>query len=273
MLERKFLRNSLILLLASLVSASYSQTLNEAISHTLANGPDIHESLNNVIEAEHDIRTSKEKLYLPKIYANGTLGYEYANHSKSTIDGKTLHKQQIKAGITKNLFNGFHDTNDLLLRKAGIKQKQADLKGKAAEIAYDVINSYLNVLYYKELNRHAKDTLIIHNKIFARIERKREQGIEKVTELDRARGRLVNSRLSLMSVQAEYVDAENKFRRLVGVAPHDLSMPLLKDDLLPETEDAAVAIAISKHSKLLESRANINAKKAEYLKRRSYYMP
>ena len=267
-------RTALLLGLALVInSKAYGADLREAVSYALNNGPDIQETILRKDIAEAELSAARESYY-PVANVSGSMLYEQYSDDKRTIaKPEFLNRQKGKAAITQNIFRGFKDRNSILENMAIVKSANYKVESASENIALQVVNAYLDVLMYKEINRYAKETLAAHNKIYAQIEKRSESGISKVIDLDQARGRIASARTSLMAAQAELLDAETNFNRIVGIGATDLVIPSLASDAIPETQSTAVAVAMSKHPEVFAQSALITAAKAGYLKSRHKYFP
>lgn len=245
---------------------AYAQSLKEAVEHAVASSPYILETIQAKKQTEMDLERAKEGYY-PTIAVSGQLGSEkYSLEAWSNVGKVKLMGKQV-------LFDGFAKYNDMLEKMAKLKASNYNAKKEINAYCMQVVEAYLEVIKQRRINAIAKDTLEVHNKIFAQIEKRSDSGIAKVINLDHAKGRIASTRTILMAAQSQLANAQAKYNRLVGMAPAEMTMPLLDTGELPKTVEAAVAIAMEQHPEITSTNSSVTAAKAAYDESGSVYLP
>ena len=146
-----------IVLLASLLTTfiGFSQkkwTLKECVDHALKNNITIQQNKLNISAAEKDVKTAKGN-FLPTFsaYKNGGVNFGSSfdfvtnNRVSTSTFGSSL---GINGGI--NIFNGFSNLNSKKQALLQVEGSKLDLAQIENNVALNVVNTYLNVLFAKE---------------------------------------------------------------------------------------------------------------------------
>lgn len=245
-------------MLAQQVSA---QDLAGAVEQSFNNSPNVSILLDTQHIADAELGEAYGK-YFPKVDVAGSFAYDYL--VKGVADPSYTYPLTGKATLSYAIFDGLEARHSVVTKVAKQKASSLNINASLQAIALEVIKAYLSVLSNERLVKYAKENLEAHNKIYSQIEKKSDVGVGKVIDLDQAKGRIALARTSLISAQANLLDAKTKFTILVGHAPDGLSLPIFPAASLPETEEAAVAIALSSHPAIKASQKGITAAKAEY---------
>lgn len=225
----------LTFLLAVIVSMSlHAQevrilNLQECIDIAIENNLNVKRSRLDVESARAGLLQSKGSL-LPNANVNGNYGFNWGRSIDPTTN--QFINQQIQfagAGGSSNvtLFNGFSLINGVKQSQANLEARQYGLEFSENTITLNIINSYLSVIFNRELVENAKYQL----------ESSREQ-LERTTKLVEAGSLPITNKLELQSqVASNEVQLVNNQNQL------DLAVLSLKQAMLiPASEQIDVII-------------------------------
>ncbi len=142
-----------IALLSSLTAFSQKEwTLKECVTHALANNTTIQQNRLQVAVAEKDVAIAKGN-FLPSLNASsgGNFGFGSTIHpvTNDRVSTTTFgNSMNLNSGMT--IFNGFQNVYRYQKSQIDAAGSKLDLKKIEDDIALNVVNYYLNVLFAKE---------------------------------------------------------------------------------------------------------------------------
>lgn len=144
----------LVTLFTSLVTFSQKQwTLKECVDHALKNNITIQQNRLTIEVAEKDSKDSKGN-FLPSLGAstNGSLstGSSFNPVTQNRTPNTTFFGGSLGVSANYTVFNGFRNLNTYKQAELGIERSKFDLKIIKNDIALQVVNTYLNVLFAEE---------------------------------------------------------------------------------------------------------------------------
>jgi len=163
LIEMNKLRLSALLLIFT-ISATAQQkvwTLEECITYALENNIQIQQAEINQLVSAEDVKNSKYNL-LPDL--NGFASHTY--NFGQTIDPFTnqFANSQVRSNsfsLSSNftIFNGFRNINTIKRNEAQLEANKLDLEKIKNDVALNISNAYLAILFNKELLKNAQAQL------------------------------------------------------------------------------------------------------------------
>ena len=156
----------------------------------------------------------------------------------------------MNAQVVLPLYSGGTVRNAVNAAKLRVESGQFSLRSVEANLFQSIVATYMNVLRDSaivELNRQNVRALDVN--LSAGVERF-EVGDLTRTDVAQSRSRLALARSSLQSAQAQLIASKENYIALVGKPPQNLEVPPPLPGL-PESAEAAVALALANNPTLL----------------------
>lgn len=281
---RQFRRSALALAVGTLIlpASAYSQTLEQAVAHTLDTNPEIRIAFNRFKAREEQVNQAIAG-YMPTIDISGGYGWEQTN-SPSTrrkagqgdVDNEgviELERGEAGFSIKQMLFDGFYTSSEVDRYSFEASAEQWALFAAAEDMALDVAKVYVNYIRSEQVLTLAEKNLLSHQDIYEQIKERTDSGLGSVADLSQITGRLARANANLISAKNNFYDAKAQFVRVVEKQPEDLIVPVPDDDMLPEDLDTSLKLAQNNHPILKSATSDINAAKNERDSAQSNYYP
>ncbi len=157
----KQLRNSLpfvLLILSIAVTAQPKKwTLLECVNHALTHNISIARNENTILINSQNVVEAKGR-FLPEINVNLRNNISIGNRElfPGNFVDRTDNSTNIGIGVNQSIFNGFRLTNLYKQSQLDLEASQLELNRIKDDVALNVVNAYLNVLFNKERLEVAK---------------------------------------------------------------------------------------------------------------------
>ncbi|BAJ03820.1 TolC family outer membrane protein [Shewanella violacea] len=283
---RQLKRSALALAVCALIlpASAYSQTLEQAVAHTLDTNPEIRIAFNRFKAREEQVDQAIAG-YMPTIDVSGGYGWEQTN-SPSTrrkitqgnpdinSDGDIeLERGEAGFSIKQMLFDGFYTSSEVDRYSFEASADQWALFAAAEDMALDVAKVYVNYIKSEQVLTLAEKNLLSHKDIYEQIKERTDSGLGSIADLSQITGRLARANANLISAKNNFYDAKAQFVRVVDKQPKELIVPVPDDDMIPEDLDTSVKLAQENHPILKSASSDINAAKNERDSALSNYYP
>lgn len=281
---RQLKRSTLALAVGALLlpASAYSQTLEQAVAHTLDTNPEIRIAFNRFKAREEQVNQAIAG-YMPTVDISGGYGWEQTN-SPSTrrkpgvgevdSDGVVeLERGEAGFSIKQMLFDGFYTSSEVDRYSFEASAEQWALFAAAEDMALDVAKVYVNYIRSEQVLTLAEKNLLSHQDIYGQIKERTDSGLGSIADLSQITGRLARANANLISAKNNFYDAKAQFMRVVEKQPEDLIVPVPDDDMLPEDLNTSVKLAQENHPILKSATSDINAAQNERDSALSNYYP
>ncbi|EDQ02605.1 TolC family outer membrane protein [Shewanella benthica] len=281
---RQLKRSALALAVGALIlpASAYSQTLEQAVAHTLDTNPEIRIAFNRFKAREEQVNQAIAG-YMPTIDISGGYGWEQTN-SPSTrrktgqgdVDNEgviELERGEAGFSIKQMLFDGFYTSSEVDRYSFEASAEQWALFAAAEDMALNVAKVYVNYIKSEQILTLAEKNLLSHQEIFAQIKERTDSGLGSIADLSQITGRRARANANVLSAKNNFYDARAQFVRVVEKQPEDLIVPVPDDDMIPEDLITSVKLAQDNHPILKSATSDINAAKNERESARSNYYP
>jgi adhesin transport system outer membrane protein len=273
-IRKKSLINYFLVASASLgVVQLQALTLKQSVSEVINTNPVVKERISNYRATQQDLKIAESE-YLPSIDLRSGLGYKDAGNLNNEIRDVSYDYYENSLKLTQNLFNGFDTTYKVDYQEARILAAGYHYLEKANDIAFRMVESYLNVLKNYRLLQNAQDSVNFHQQMYEDIQNLYNAGLNTASSISKVKAGLALAKTNYIVQKNNVRDAEFNFARILGRKPNVLEMEFPSLDVqMPETIQRATMYAIKNNPSMLVSNYNIEGAKALYKKSKSGYYP
>lgn len=252
---------ALAIALSNPVSA---QTLEQAVSITLASNPELKSAFNQFKSREYDAEASSGA-YLPKIDLDAGIGYEAINPAESSGNRNTdLTRKDATLTLTQLIWDGSATLNDMDRTAAEAEADRYQLLADASNMALEVAKIYLDATKASEILTLSENNLAIHKDIYRDIKKRADSGIGSTADVTQVEARLAKAHSNLVAAQNNLFDIYTQFRRLVGQEPVSLEFPRADQNAIPPTLENALNMAQENHPVIKVAQADVDAARFQY---------
>jgi len=264
--------------LLALPSVASSQSLEQAVAHTLDSHPEIRAAFTRFKVNEEQVGQAKAGYY-PTLDLTGGIGYEYTDSpstrsdTDSDDDTASLTRRELGLSLRQNLFTGFGTQSEVERSSYATSAEQWRLNSLAEDITLEVIRVYVDLIRTKELVSLSERNLQSHIDIQKQIKQRTDSGFSSKADLSQIDGRLANAQSNLVAAKNNYLDSKTKFYRVVDQMPENLVIPVPDATMLPKTEKEGIETALHSHPAIFASMNDISSANAQYESSKSIYYP
>jgi len=250
---------SALLLGASPVAA---ETLSEALSAAYATNPTIQAERANQRANDENVNQALSG-WRPTVVATGDLGVQFNDQQIGNVNqNETRFPSNLALTMTQPVYDGGTTPAQINSAEALVQAGRENLRSTEQDVLLDVVTVYLDVL-----QNYAVVQLNLNNE--ARLQRQLEAAqdrfnVGEITRTDVSQAEAALSRAAADRAQAEgnLIAARATYARVVGNAPGQLEPPPPLPSL-PESEQAALAIADGENPDLLSAVRTAESAKAD----------
>ncbi|MBU0721198.1 TolC family outer membrane protein [bacterium] len=265
------------LLLTLIVATSINaQSLKTTVEEVLSTNPIILERLKNYNSTKEGI-TSAESGYYPKI--DLSLGAGIENTQKRARpdlpdDSVGLSVYQNSLKYTQNIFKGWETTYQVEQQENRTVSAAYSYIEKANATAFEMVNTYLQVMRQKELLETAQENVDINQEIFKKVQKLYDAGLTTLSEVNKIESSLALAKSNYVVQENTLLDVTYNMQRVLGryLDVENMSKPVLNVALPSSIEDAA-QFAMQNNPSLLVSKYNIKIAQASYHEKKAPFYP
>ena len=266
-----------LLLTLSIVVSLNAQDLQTSIQEVLNTNPIILERLKNYNSVKEDI-TSAQSAYYPKVDISVGAGFE--NTEKTDLPGnlpdtsEDFDVYQGTLSYTQNLFKGFETYHQVSQQEYRTISAAYSYIEKVNDTAFEMVNTYLQVMRNIELIETAKDNVAINDEIFIKVKKLYDSGLTTLSEVNKIESSLSLAKSNLVIQENTMMDVTYNMHRVLGryLDITKMSKPKLNVNF-PSTIEEAAQYAIEHNPSLLVSKYNIKLAQATHKEKESSYYP
>lgn len=274
----KHVLGCLSLSFVALTTNSLAATLPDVVQQTLTTNPNVLISTHNQRAVEHERRRAIGG-YLPSIDLN--LGYGRENSENVTTKARyadgdvSLTRHEASLTLSQMLFDGFSTSAKVANASQRSNAAAHRVFNTSSQIALRTVEVYLEHLRREALLDLAKNNLVIHQKMLARIHDVFSSGAGRKADVQQSEARLALAKATLINAQGNLRDAKINYETITSLKPENL----VKVDAtsiakyLPSDFNAAFIVMQEKHPALAAAKSDLAAAEAEYRQSRAAYFP
>jgi len=239
----------------SCASASYAETLPEAVAVALANHP-ATQGAEARYEAAKQQRKAATSGYFPELSVSTTAGRVYADNSTSR--GLSVTRGAGYSGLWEGsvtarqmIFDGMSTQSQVQAAKASEKSAELSITDVQEGLALRTVQTYLNLMRAKAgLDMLTTQEENVQNYL-SRIQTMLNDGASDEAELQQARDVLQILENYKTDYAGQAKTLESDYLELTGRLPESaLSVPVFPADAIPKTIEEAIALAKKSHPML-----------------------
>lgn len=259
-----------ILAIIALIAFSFSGisqkkwNLKEAVDHALKNNITIKQNALNLESLQQDVVGAKGN-FLPNLNASSGANLNFGSTIDPVTNGRISSTNfsssySLNSGIT--VFNGFRLLNSYKNAQLGVDKSKLELSKIQDDVALNVVNSYLNILFAKENLSVAK--------VQAEISKKQiEVAQNQVDAGSRPRGELLNAKSTYANDLQNVISLENtlnlallQLAQLLQVDPNNFDVATIdvgapSVSLMFKSPDAVFNKAVKNRPEILSAKIGI----------------
>ncbi len=265
--------------------ASFAQekkwTLKECINHAIKNNISIKQS-------ELDLQTTtiskKDAIgnFLPSLNASGSHSWNIGlnqNITTGLLENQTTQFTSANLNANVDIFKGLQNVNQLRKANLSIIASQYQLTKMQEDIALNVANAYLQILFNKENLKVQKEQNLLDTKQY-------ERTVELVDAGNVPKGDLLDIQATMASGKQRIIVAENalllsklSLAQLLQIQDFqnfdvsDEDMPTMLSSILTETPEAVIAKAKENRTELKIAQANLAIAEKDISIAKGAYLP
>jgi adhesin transport system outer membrane protein len=247
-------------------------TLEKTIKAVLATNPEILVKKAEQRAAEHRVE-QEAGLYLPKIDLNAGFGYEnyYQNIKPNKIvptvtsTTGTIVNDTDNRGInlTQRLFDGFETANRVDKARKEACQWTESAREAMLLLSFQGSEQYIAVRRFERLLKIAKENIVKHQEILAKIKSQVNAGQATVSDEHLVQGRLDDALAAAADISGDLNSAIGNFIQIVGIEPKNTVPVVIDQSKLPKSLDDAIKIAIANNRSVKVALASVEVVKAD----------
>ncbi|UOD50397.1 TolC family protein [Orrella daihaiensis] len=261
-----------VALLGALVMPSVvlSQSLPEAVQIALSQYPSILAAQSRVEAADYEITRARSG-HFPQVGWQGTNSV-YSDVSPTPFGPNDTWIQS--PTVNMNVWSGWRVQSEVERAQAIHDTRQQQQRITRDEVAFLVVEAYLNWMRLRDLVKLAEDNLAAHERLTRDVNKIAAVDQGRRIDVDQALVRTENARLSLEQRRAEYeIFAQRLRRMLLGRLPQFPAGYEQIKGRLPTTTDQALALLAPTHPVIAQQQAQIDAAEAAVRSAKSGFSP
>jgi len=263
----------LIVLSFFIMTSLQAFTIKESVDEVISSHPVVMTGLRNYRATKQEVSIA-DAGYMPRLDLTSAIGHKEVGHLADSVPRNGFDVYENSLVLTQNVFNGWGTLYQVNYEKARTVAAAYDYVEKANDIAFQMVDAYLTVLKTDALYQLAKEQVSNNELIYEKVYDLHVAGLAARSEVDKIQSSLSLARSNVTVKRNNLLDAEAKFRRILGREPdfNALVLPELNVPM-PESEIRALNFAIKHNPSILISDFNLKAAQALYSQRRNNYYP
>ena len=218
-------------------------TLRECVDYAVENNISVKQSELDKKISEEDVKTAKWN-FAPDLNASASQNFNFG--SSIGVSGARIpadfRSNNFGINSSINLFDGFANVHTLSQAKIGLEVNDAAILKMKNDIALNVVNTYLQILFAKEQLKVAESQLTISALEVRRIKELVEAGVLAQGELLNVKSALANDNQKLIVAQNSLTIAELRLSQLLqletmSIEVQDINVDIQNQSIL--SNDAA----------------------------------
>lgn len=220
-------------------------TIQSAIKQTIVTNPGVGEAAANRRATESELRQVQSTL-LPQVKLEARFGAEKFHHvtTPTPVGDSVWRNGDMYSVVVRQLvFDGFYSVNEIWRQAARVDAAAMRTYERTELLALDAAEAYIDVVRYLRLISLAERNVQAHREIAGNVDSRYSGGRAGEGDLQQTRERVAAAEASLAQFRQNLDEARAKFRKVVGLEPHNLRWPG-RLPALPNTKDEALAVAL-----------------------------
>jgi outer membrane protein len=245
-----------VIAMTAFMSAPNAETLQDTLAATYENNPSLLAQRANVRSVDENVPQALSG-WRPTVVATGEAGSQYTKSNITNNPGVSKDSTPTSAALTVSqpIYTGGQTVASTKSAEAAVEAARSNLVATEQTIFQSAVAAYMDVLSNQavvELNKN--NTLVLRRQLEAAQDRF-EVGEITRTDVAQAEARLADSISNQIQAEGNLRSTIATFERIVGRPPVNLENPSVPSDF-PESEEAALAIALENHPDIKTAKYN-----------------
>jgi len=267
---------SLILISLSLL---HSQNIEQTIQEVLTTNPAVLERVYNYKTTKQDV-TAAQSGYYPTLDIKLSGGLEQTaktgpnGNDISLVDDGEYNVYQASLTYKQNLFNGFQTLYQVESQEYKSVSSAYSYIQKANSIAFETVNTYLQVIKNQELLITAQANVDINKQILVKVQKLFNAGLTTLSEVHKIESSLFLAKSNLVVQENTILDVSYNLQKVLGreLDPKEMIRPTLNISFPPTLEET-ISFSLEHNPSLLVSDYNIKLAQATQEEKKSAFYP
>lgn len=250
-------------------------SMENAMAVAIDSNPQIHQAEMNKQAIEFELEQA-EGLYLPRITLEASAGVrrlENATRRTLGIADQELYPLEASLRGEQTLIDFGRRRGEKLRQAARVDGAALRVTERSEFVALQTARQYLDVLLQQRVVAAAEDNLTFHNNLVRDLGEGVQKGSLSVADLQQAQERAKAASVRVFEAREALTNAKIELLNLTGLEIDDVQMPATKLEQMPTSLSEAVGLVRTKHPKVLEAMADVDASNAEAKKAKGDFFP
>lgn len=249
-------------------------TIQSAIKQTVTTNPGVYEASANRRATESEMRQVQSTL-LPQVRLEARFGpekFDYNTVPIQTGNSNWRQGEQYSVVVRQLLFDGFSSVNEIWRQSARVDAAAMRTYERTELLALDAAETYIDVVRYLRLINLAERNVQAHREILSNVQSRYSGGRAGEGDLAQTQERVAAAEAALAQFKQNLDEARARFRKVVGVEPHNLRWPG-RLPAMPATKDESLAVALRYNPTIRAAQYDADAAKHAFKATDGAFMP
>lgn len=213
-------------------------TLKECVNYALENNISVKQIQNTILSNEQDVKAAKGQ-FLPTVGANASQSLSFGGRQlfPGAFDtgNRRLSQTSVGANVSQTLFNGFRNVFLYKQSQLNVERSQLELSRIQDDIALNVVNSYLNILFNKENLEIAKSQVAFSEKQVVQVKALVDAGVQPKANIYDAEANLSRDKQNETVALNSYILSKLTLSQLLQIDNEGFSVDTIDVDTPSES--------------------------------------
>ena len=250
-------------------------TMQNAMAVAIDSNPQINQAEMNKQAIEFELEQAKG-LYLPRVTLEMSAGVrrlENATRRNLGIANDELYPLEASIRADQTLIDFGRRRGEKLRQAARVDGAALRVLERSEFIALQTARQYLDVLLQQRVVAAAEDNMTFHNSLVSDLSSGVTAGSISTADLQQAQERAKAASVRVSEAKEALQNAKIELLALSGLQVDDVQMPPAMAEKLPVSLSEAVGLTRSRHPKVLEAQADVDASNADAKKAKGDFFP
>ena len=250
-------------------------SMQNVMAVAIDSNPQIHQAEMNKQAIEFELEQAKG-LYLPRVTLEMSAGVrrlENATRRNLGIANDELYPLEAGIRAEQTLIDFGRRHGEKLRQAARVDGAALRVVERSEFIALQSARQYLDVLLQQRVVAAAEDNMTFHNSLVSDLSSGVTAGSISVADLQQAQERAKAASVRVSEAKEALQNAKIELLALSGLEVEDVQMPPAMAEKLPASLSEAVGLTRTRHPKVLEAQADVDAANAEAKKEKGDIFP
>ncbi|KGB52623.1 Type I secretion outer membrane protein, TolC precursor [Sphingopyxis sp. LC81] len=250
-------------------------SMQNVMAVAIDSNPQINQAEMNKQAIEFELEQAKG-LYLPRVsleLSAGVRRLENATRRNLGIANDELYPLEAGIRAEQTLIDFGRRHGEKLRQAARVDGAALRVVERSEFIALQSARQYLDVLLQQRVVAAAEDNMTFHNSLVSDLSSGVTAGSISVADLQQAQERAKAASVRVSEAKEALANAKIELLALSGLEVEEVQMPPVMAEKLPVSLSEAVGLTRSRHPKVLEAQADVDAANAEAKKEKGDIFP